>query len=96
MTEPPNLAHLDSTFGGAILVAHNTSVLEALVLTSLVQSKADAKRALKAGQVRLNSYLATPITQDQPLTLACCLNSERLWLLKGKEVRMIHLVSNGV
>ena len=48
-----------------------------------------AKRALQAGQVRLNSYRSNPLQPSKILVKEDCLSSDRLFLLLGKEVRLI-------
>jgi tyrosyl-tRNA synthetase len=74
-----------STFGGCTDVAEGSLLSEALVASGLASSKGDAKRAFKAGMIRINTY-RSPAVQDRPL------EPGTFFLLSGKEVRIVRVL----
>jgi len=73
-----------STFGCCTEVTEGSLLSEALVASGLANSKGEAKRAFKAGMIRMDSY-RSPAVQDQRL------KTGMFFLLSGKEVRIVRV-----
>lgn len=80
-----------STFGGYTEIVSGTPIIEALVVSKLADSKAEAKRLLKGKTVKINNFGSQAVGDEKKLTESDCRSDDFLFLLAGKHVRLIRI-----
>lgn len=81
-----------STFGGCFEIKEKTSILDALVVAKLADSKGEARRFIQGKQVKLHCIHSTAVTMDKQLTIEDCQEDRFLFILCGKNAKLIKLV----
>jgi tyrosyl-tRNA synthetase len=84
---------LISTFGGCTEITSQTSIIDALMACKLADSKSEAKRFLQGKTVKINSFPSVAVEEGKKITEADCKDGRFLFLLAGKNVKLIKVLA---